>query len=389
MTRASRPDLSRKAANVADYRVLAKARLPHFLFEYLDGGSYDEVTLRRNVADLQAVALKQRVLRDVSSIDLSTELFGEKWAMPVGLGPVGISGLYARRGEVQAAKAAAAAGVPFALSTVGVCSIEEIAAAAALWYQLYVIRDRGFMRELIARARDAKCSALLFTVDLPTPGSRYRDYRSGLTGSKGTAAKLRRFAQIATRPGWAWDVGVHGRPHAMGNLTKVVEPGAGLDDYGTWIANNFDASTTWKDIEWIRAEWPGPLVVKGILDPDDAREAVANGAEGIVVSNHGGRQLDGVSSSARALPAVVDAVAGRAAVLADSGVRSGLDVVRMLALGADFVLLGRAWAYALGARGQAGVAHVLKLIDAEMRVAMALTGCTRVDQINGEILDRI
>jgi len=382
--------LGRKAASVSDYRALAKARVPHFLFEYLDGGSYDEVTLRRNVEDLQSVALKQRVLRDVSSIDLSTELFGRRWSMPVGLGPVGLSGLYARRGEVQAAKAAAAANVLFTLSTVSACSIEEVAQGSGhpFWLQLYVIRDRGFMRELIARARDAKCEALLFTVDLPTPGSRYRDYRSGLTGSHGLGAKVRRFGQLLSRPDWLWDVGLHGRPHSMGNLTKVVAKGSGLSDFGTWIANNFDPSMSWKDIEWIRSEWPGPLVLKGILDADDAREAVASGADGIVVSNHGGRQLDGVLSSARALPAIADAIAGRLPVLADGGVRSGLDVVRMLALGADYVLLGRAWVYALAARGGAGVSHVLKLVDAEMRVAMALTGCTRIDQISEDVLER-
>ena len=382
--------MGRNAASVSDYRALAKARVPHFLFEYLDGGSYDEVTLRRNVEDLQSVALKQRVLRDVSSIDLSTELFGRRWSMPVGLGPVGLSGLYARRGEVQAAKAAAAANVLFTLSTVSACSIEEVAQGSGhpFWLQLYVIRDRGFMRELIARARDAKCEALLFTVDLPTPGSRYRDYRSGLTGSHGLGAKVRRFGQLLSRPDWLWDVGLHGRPHSMGNLTKVVAKGSGLSDFGTWIANNFDPSMSWKDIEWIRSEWPGRLVLKGILDPDDAREAVSSGADGIVVSNHGGRQLDGVLSSARALPAIADAIAGRLPVLADGGVRSGLDVVRMLALGADYVLLGRAWVYALAARGGAGVSHVLKLVDAEMRVAMALTGCTRIDQISEDVLER-
>jgi L-lactate dehydrogenase (cytochrome) len=382
--------LGRKAASVSDYRALAKARVPHFLFEYLDGGSYDEVTLRRNVEDLQSIALKQRVLRDVSQIVLSTELFGRRWSMPVGLGPVGLSGLYARRGEVQAAKAAAAANVPFTLSTVSACSIEEVAQGSGhpFWLQLYVIRDRGFMRELIARARDAKCEALLFTVDLPTPGSRYRDYRSGLTGSHGLGAKVRRFGQLLSRPDWLWDVGLHGRPHSMGNLTKVVARGSGLNDFGTWIANNFDPSMSWKDIEWIRSEWPGPLVLKGILDADDAREAVASGADGIVVSNHGGRQLDGVLSSARALPAIADAIAGRLPVLADGGVRSGLDVVRMLALGADYVLLGRAWVYALAARGGTGVAHVLNLIDAEMRVAMALTGCARIDQISEDVLER-
>jgi L-lactate dehydrogenase (cytochrome) len=380
--------LARRAANVEDHRALARARLPHFLFEYLDGGSYDEVTLRRNVEDLQNVVLKQRVLRDVSKIDLSTEIFGQRWAMPVGLAPVGLSGMYARRGETQAAKAAAAASVPLTLSTVSVCTIEEVAQAtdAPFWFQLYVVRDRGFMRELIARAREAKCEALLFTVDLPTPGSRYRDVRSGLTGSTGFAARLRRLGQVISRPGWLWDVGLHGRPHSMGNLAKVVAPGSGLNDFGTWIARNFDPSMNWKDLDWIRSEWPGPLVLKGILDPDDARQAVASGADGIVVSNHGGRQLDGVLSSASALPAIADAVGERIPILADGGIRSGLDVVRMLALGANFVLMGRAWMYALAAEGGAGVSHVLRLIESEMRVAMALTGCTSIAEISSEII---
>jgi len=381
----------KKPANVGDYRALAKARLPHFLFEYLDGGSYDELTLRRNVEDLQNVVLKQRVLRDVSEINLSTEMFGRRWAMPVGLAPVGLSGMYARRGETQAARAAAAANIPLTLSTVSVCTIEEVARATdrPFWFQLYVVRDRGFMRELIARAREAQCEALLFTVDLPTPGSRYRDVRSGLTGSSGTGAKVRRLGQLLARPQWLWDVGLHGRPHSMGNLAKVVAPGSGLNDFGTWIARNFDPSMNWKDLDWIRSEWTGPLILKGILDPDDARQAVASGADGIVVSNHGGRQLDGVLSSARALPAIAEAVAGRIPIFADGGIRSGLDVVRMLALGANFVLIGRAWMYAMAAQGGAGVAHVLKLIEAEMRVAMALTGCTSIADIDRQIIDRI
>jgi L-lactate dehydrogenase (cytochrome) len=381
--------LSRKAANVADYRALARARLPHFLFEYLDGGSYDEVTLRRNVEDLQSIALRQRVLRDVSNIDLSTELFGERWAMPVGLGPIGLSGLYARRGEVQAAKAAAAAGVPFALSTVGACSIGEVAASEpGFWFQLYIVKERGFVADMIARAQEAGCGALLLTVDLAVPGSRYRDFRSGLAGAAGTAGKTRRLGQVLQRPRWAWDVGVHGRPHTLGNVEPLLGAGSGLEDFMAWIAANFDASVTWKDVEWVRGQWKGPLMIKGILDPDDARQAAASGADAIVVSNHGGRQLDGVVSTARALPGIADAVAGRIPILADGGVRSGLDVVRMLALGADFVLLGRAWAYALAASGGAGVAHVLRLIDAEMRVAMALTGSTSVGQISGEALDQ-
>ena len=379
--------MARQAASITDYRALAKARLPHFLFEYLDGGSYDEVTLRRNVEDLQSVVLKQRVLRDVSSIDLSTELFGHRWALPVGLGPVGLSGLYARRGEVQAARAAAAANVPFALSTLSACSIDEVAAAEqGFWFQLYIVKDRRFVSDMIARAKAAGCGALLLTVDLAVPGTRYRDYRAGLSGSM--RGPVSRMSQAFRRPDWAWDVAVRGRPMTMGNLEPLLGSGAALADLMGWVARNFDASVTWKDVEWVRSQWDGPLVIKGILDPEDAREGVANGADGIVVSNHGGRQLDGALSSARALPAIADAVAGRIAVLADGGVRSGLDVVRMLALGADFVLMGRGWAYALAARGSQGVAHVLQLIEAEMRVAMALTACTTIDEIGTEILER-
>ena len=377
--------MARKAASVSDFRALAKARLPHFLFEYLDGGSYDEVTLRRNVGDLQAVALRQRVLRDVSNIDVSTQLFGQRWNMPVGLGPVGLSGLYARRGEVQAAKAAAAAGVPFALSTLSACAIAEVARAAPLWFQLYIVKDREFVRDMIARAQEAGCGALLLTVDLAVPGTRYRDYRSGLSGSiRGRASRT---AQVLARPDWAWDVAVHGRPLTMGNLEPLLGAGAALADLMGWVGRNFDASITWKDVEWVRSEWKGPLIVKGLLDPDDAREAAASGADGVIVSNHGGRQLDGVSSTARALPRVAEAIAGAMPVLVDGGVRSGLDVVRMLALGANFVLLGRAWAYALAAQAQSGVAQVLSLVEAEMRVAMALTGCTRISEIGREILD--
>jgi L-lactate dehydrogenase (cytochrome) len=372
----------RKAASVGDYRALAKARLPHFLFEYLDGGSYDEATLRRNVEDLRAITLKQRVLRDVSHIDLSTELFGKRWAMPVGLGPVGLSGLYARRGEVQAARAAAAARVPMILSTVSACSLHEVAASGYVpWYQLYFVKDRAFVADVIARAREEGSQVLVLTVDLAVPGSRYRDARAAGT-------TLQRLPDLCMRPSWLWDVAIRGRPISFGNLEPIVGKRAPLADFQKWIHDNFDASVSWKDVEWVRDRWKGPLVIKGILDPDDAREAVARGADGIVVSNHGGRQLDGALSSARALPSVAEAVGGKVPVLADGGVRSGLDVVRMLALGADFVLLGRAWAYALAARGGEGVAHVLELIDAEMRVAMALTGCTNIEGIDADLIDR-
>jgi L-lactate dehydrogenase (cytochrome) len=375
----------RRAANVGDYRELARSRLPHFLFEYLDGGSYDEVTLAANVADLQAIKLRQRVLRDVSDLDLSAELFGQRWSLPVGLGPVGMMGMYARRGEVQAAKAARAVDVPYTLSSLSVCSVGEIARQlrSPFWLQLYIIKDRGFVEDLLTRASEANCSALLLTVDLPVSGSRYRDSRSGLSGG----TRLRRTMQGMMRPGWAWDVGFRGRPHSLGNLEPVLGKSTGLEDYFGWIGANFDASITWDEVAWVRERWNGPLVIKGILEPDDALAALQAGVDAVMVSNHGGRQLDGVLSSARALPSVAKAVAGRVPILVDGGVRSGLDVIRMLALGADFVMLGRAWAYALGARGGAGVAHVLKLVEAEIRVAMALTGCTTVRRIGPEILD--
>jgi L-lactate dehydrogenase (cytochrome) len=380
--------VAKAAANIGDYRALAKARLPHFLFEYIDGGSYEEVTLRRNVEDLQAVALKQRVMRDVSGIDLTTILFGTRWSLPVGLGPVGMSGMYARRGEVQAARAAKAAGVPFSLSTLSVCPVREIAAElkAPFWLQLYMIKDRAFLKEMLEIGRKAGCSVLLLTVDLPVSGSRYRDVRSGLSVPVSVRASFRRFCQSVLKPSWAWNVGIHGRPHSLGNLEPVLGANTGLEDYFGWIAANFDPSITWTDLAWVREQWPGPIVIKGVLDPGDARDAVTHGANGIVVSNHGGRQLDGALSTAQALREIADAVAGQIPVLVDGGVRSGLDVVKMLALGADFVLLGRAWAYALAANGEAGVSHMLKLVEAEMRVAMALTGCITVGEIGRDLL---
>jgi L-lactate dehydrogenase (cytochrome) len=378
--------MASKAASISDYRALARARLPNFLFEYLDGGSYDEVTLGRNVEDLRAVALRQRVLRDVSNIDLSTELFGRRWAMPVGLAPVGLSGLYARRGEVQAARAAATADVPFSLSTLSACSIGEVARSGSpFWFQLYIVKNRDFVSDMIERAQAAGCGALLLTVDLAVPGTRYRDYRAGLSGSiRGPGART---WQALARPSWAWDVAVRGRPMTMGNLEPLLGSNAVLTDLMGWVGRNFDASVTWSDVEWVRKRWNGPLILKGILDPEDARQALDSGADGIVVSNHGGRQLDGVSSTARALPRIAEAIGGRMSVLVDGGVRSGLDVIRMLALGADFVMMGRAWAYALAAAGEAGVAHVLKLIDAEMRVAMALSGHVTISEIGAHTLD--
>jgi len=378
------------AASISDYRELARRRLPHFLFEYIDGGSYAESTLRRNVADLETIALRQRVLRDVSTLDLSVELFGMRQALPVVLAPVGLAGLSARRGEVQAARAALKAGVPFCLSTVSACTIGEVARGVSepFWFQLYVIRDRAFMRDLLAQAAAARCRALVFTVDMAVPGTRYRDVRSGLAGAAGWVGAMRRFGQALRRPRWAWDVGLWGRPHTLGNVAPVLGANTGLEDFFAWMRNNFDPSVTWKDLEWVRGQWQGPLIVKGIMEADDARRAADIGADGIVVSNHGGRQLDGTPSTARALPAIAAAVGDRLTVLADGGVRSGLDVVRMLALGAKGVLLGRAWAYALAGRGEAGVAHMLQLLAAEMKVAMALTGVTKLSDIGPELLVR-
>jgi L-lactate dehydrogenase (cytochrome) len=368
-----------------DYRAAAQRRLPPFLFHYIDGGAYAEHTLRRNVEDLAEIALRQRILRNMSDLSLEAELLGERMAMPVALAPVGLTGMYARRGEVQAARAAASRGIPFTLSTVSVCPIEEVAPAIdrPMWFQLYVLKDRGFMRDALERAKAAGVTTLVFTVDMPTPGARYRDAHSGMSGPN---APLRRMLQAVTHPGWAWDVGVRGRPHDLGNISAYRGSPTGLADYIGWLGSNFDPSISWQDLEWIRAFWSGPRVIKGILDAEDARDAVRFGADGIVVSNHGGRQLDGVLSTARALPAIADAVKGEVEILADSGIRTGLDVVRMLALGADGVLLGRAFVYALAANGEAGVANLLDLVAKEMRVAMTLTGARTLADISADSL---
>ncbi|HCR4030271.1 FMN-dependent L-lactate dehydrogenase LldD [Morganella morganii] len=368
-----------------DYRAAAESRLPPFLFHYIDGGAYAEHTLKRNTADLADIALRQRVLRDMSSLSLETELFGEKLAMPVALAPVGLTGMYARRGEVQAAKAAANKGVPFTLSTVSVCPIEEVAPAIErpMWFQLYVLRDRGFMKNALERAKAAGVKTLVFTVDMPVPGARYRDAHSGMSGPN---AAMRRVLQAMVHPHWALDVGVLGKPHDLGNISVYRGAPTKLEDYIGWLGANFDPSISWKDLEWIREFWEGPMIIKGILDPEDAKDAVRFGADGIVVSNHGGRQLDGVLSTARALPAIADAVKSDITILSDSGIRNGLDVVRMLALGADSVLLGRAFVYALAAQGQAGVENLLDLIDKEMRVAMTLTGAKTIRDITRDSL---
>ncbi len=290
-----------------DFRAAAERRLPRFLFDYIDGGANDERTMRRNSSDLSALDLAQRVLNNVSDIKLDCELFGARMAMPVVLAPVGLTGMYARRGETLAARAAALKGIPYCLSTVSVCSLEEVAAhsSSPIWFQLYVLRDRGFMREVLEKAEVVGVKTLVFTVDMPVPGSRYRDAHSGLSGPN---APFRRWMQAITHPCWAWDVGLRGRPHSLGNVASVLGKKSGLEDFIGWLGANFDPSIQWRDLEWIRDSWQGSLIIKGILDPHDARAAQTLGADGVVVSNHGGRQLDGVLSTVKALPAIVDAV---------------------------------------------------------------------------------
>lgn len=372
-----------------DYRAAAKAKLPPFLFHYLDGGSGAEQTLDANVGDLNAIALKQRVLKGSETLDLSTEFFGVRHDLPICLAPVGLTGMYARRGEVQAAKAAAGRNIPFIQSTVSVCSLKEVASQSdkPIWFQLYVLKDRGFMRDVLQRARALGATTLVFTVDMPVPGSRYRDAHSGMSGPN---AAFRRILQAMMHPSWAWDVGLNGTPHDLGNVSAYLGKATGLEDYIGWLAANFDPGISWSDLQWIRDEWQGPMIIKGILDPQDARDAKAFGADGIVVSNHGGRQLDGAMSSARALPRIAQAVndgqGRKLTIFADGGIRTGLDVIRMLALGADGVLIGRAFVYALAAQGQAGVRHLLALLEKDMRTSMVLTGVRSISEITSDIL---
>lgn len=373
-----------------DYRELARQRLPRFLFDYVDGGSGVEATLAANVADWGQVRLRQRVLQDVSGIDTQTTLAGQVSRMPLALAPVGMAGMMARRGEAQAALAAARAGLPYTLSTVGICGLEEVASAAAVpfWFQLYMLRDRGLVAALLERARAAGVEVLLFTVDLPMPGPRHRDSRNGLN-LPGLRPKLLKASQLLARPGWLLDVGVKGKPHAFGCLGELVAEARDFNAFRAFIDQQFDPALSWRDIEWLRARWPGRLLLKGILDAQDAESALATGADGLVVSNHGGRQLDGVASTVRRLPQIADAVAGRCELLVDGGVRSGIDVFRALALGARGALIGRPWVWALAARGQAGVEALLASWQREFALAMALTGVTRVADIGAAQLDRL
>jgi L-lactate dehydrogenase (cytochrome) len=372
-------------SSATDYREAARRKLPPFLFHYLDGGAGTEKTLGANVDDLQDVSLRQRVLKGSETLDLSTEWFGVKQELPLALAPIGLAGMYARRGEVQAARVAAERGIPFIQSTVSVCPLKEVAEQSSrpIWCQLYVLKDRGFMRDYLQRARDLGIKTLVFTVDMPVPGARYRDAHSGMSGRNGP---LRRVIQAMTHPRWALDVGLLGRPHDLGNISTYRGNPTGLADYIGWLAANFDPGIDWSDLQWIRDEWDGPMVIKGVLEASDARDAKAFGADGIIVSNHGGRQLDGALSSARALPAIAEAVKGDMTIFADSGVRTGLDVIRMLALGADGVLIGRAFVYALAVGGAAGVRNLLAILEKDMRTSMVLTGVKSVREIDSAIL---
>jgi L-lactate dehydrogenase (cytochrome) len=375
-------------ASASDYRELARRRLPRQLFDYVDGGAYEEVTMRANVSDLEDVLLRQVVMRDVSVREPGVEVLGQRLALPVVLAPVGLAGMLAPRAEVQAARAAEAAGVPFVESTVSICPIEEVAKATGTppWFQLYVMRDRGYAQDLMARAAAVGSPVLVLTIDLAVVGARHRDTRNAVVGQPSSWAKLRRAVDIVSHPGWIRNVALGGRPLTFGNLEKAVPNARTPDAFKDWVDSQFDPSVTWDDIAWVRENWPGRLVVKGVLDPDDAARAADVGVDGIVVSNHGGRQLDSVSSTVRALPDVVDAVGDRVEVLVDGGVRSGLDVVKMIAIGARAVLVGRAWAWAVAGRGGAGVRHMLEVMKADIDTALGLTGQTAIADVDRSAL---
>ena len=380
--------VSRFPASAQDYRQLAQARLPRFLFDYIDGGASQEQTLRANADAWTRVGLRQRVLVDVDGVETTTYLAGQACAMPLALAPLGLAGMMARRGEVQAARAAEAAGVTFTVSTVGICPLDEIgpAVAQAPWFQLYMLRDRGIVQALLRQAWEAGCRVLVFTVDLPVAGMRHRDTRNGLGGDISALGKAVRGIDRVRHLRWVRDVGLGGRPHTFGNLTDAVPGATSPDDFRTWVDAQFDPSVTWGDLAWVRAHWDGPIVLKGILDPEDARAAADAGVEAVVVSNHGGRQLDAVPSTAAALPAVVEAVGDRVEVLVDGGVRSGLDVLKMMSLGARACLVGRPWAWAVAVDGEAGVTHLLEILRDELAVAMGLTGTDDVAKLGADHL---
>jgi len=379
--------MKRPITNIADLRELARRRVPRAFFEYADRGSYDETTLRENRRALDRLQLRQRVMQDVDHRSLATRLLGSPASMPLAIAPTGLTGLQHGSGEIHGARAAAEAGIPFCLSTLSICSIEQVRAACdtPFWFQVYVMRDRGFTRELIRRAREAQCSALMLTADLTVQGQRHREIKNGL--SVPPKVTLRNILDIASKPRWVWNV-LKAPSRSFGNLDGRIAGTDSLSTLAQWIASQFDPSLNWNDLAWIREEWPGKLIIKGILDAQDARLAVEHGVDAIVVSNHGGRQLDGAPGAIDVLPSIVDAVGGRAEVLFDSGISSGQDLLKALALGARAGLIGKAFLYGLGANGQAGVTQAIELIRRELSVSMALTGQCDASRISPEIIWR-
>lgn len=359
-----------------DYRELARKRLPKQLFDYIDGGSYDERTLAENSSALSRIELRQKVLVDVSDIDFTTSLLGTDYNLPLALAPVGLAGSFARRGEVQAVKAADKHNIPFCLSTLSICSMEEIAehASKPFWYQLYMIRERSIVTNMIKRAAAVGCETLILTVDLPFPGARYRDVRNGMYGDDSLWNKLKRLYQFVSHPRWLYDVGIKGGPVVFGNLVDELSMANSMAHLQAWVSSQFDPSVSWQDLAWVREQWQGKLIIKGVMTADDARLASEYGVDGIIVSNHGGRQLDTVPATINAIEGVVQAAGTHVNVMMDSGIRSGLDILKARAMGADGCLIGRAWVYALAARGEEGVDQMLTNLKEELRIAMALTG---------------
>jgi L-lactate dehydrogenase (cytochrome) len=370
---------------IEDLRQAHMRKVPKAFFDYADRGSYSEDTLRANRADLEAIKFRQRVLVDVSKRDLSTTILGEPAALPLILAPVGLLGMQHGDGEIHACRAAQAAGIPFTLSTMSICSIEDVAASVdkPFWFQLYVMKDRGFIKALIERAIAAKCSALVLTVDLQVIGQRHQDIKNGMTVPPQWT--LSKFIDFASKPAWVAGV-LRGKRRSFGNLMGHLKGSEDITALSTWINSQFDTSLNWKDVEWIRSIWPGKLVLKGILDVEDAEEAAKTGAHALVVSNHGGRQLDGAPSSIEALPEIVDAIGSQIEILFDGGIRSGQDVMRALALGAKSCMIGRAFVHGLGAGGEAGVAKAIDLLRNELLTTMGLCGVNTIAEIDDHVL---
>jgi L-lactate dehydrogenase (cytochrome) len=371
--------------SVDDLRDMAKKRVARAIFEYVDCGAYTECTLRANRTDIEAIGLRQRVGIDVDQRSTRTTLLGTEATMPLILAPVGLLGLNWANGEILAARAANRFGVPFTLSTMSICSIEDVAEGTGkpFWFQLYVMRDRAFAASLIERAKAAKCSALVLTLDLQIQGQRHRDLKNGLAVppklTLGTAL------DVMTKPGWALNV-MTSKRRSFGNLQGRIKNADSLTTLSQWIAGQFDPTLSWKDVEWVKNLWGGPLVLKGILDVEDAKIAAQSGADAIVVSNHGGRQLDGAVSSIRALPEIAAAVGDKIEVWFDGGIRSGQSLLKALALGAKAAMIGRAFAYGLGAMGEAGVTRTLEVMQKELDVTMALTGIRTIKDASPSIL---